>query len=148
MEQIATNARKHPEGSFTSLAYHIDLEWLYEAFRRVRKDGATGVDNQTAADYARNLKENLESLLERFKSGRYRAQPVKRVRIPKPGKKETRPLGIPTFEDKILQQAVVWTMMPIYEGDFLDCSYGFRPKRSQHQALRTLWKGLMNMGGA
>jgi RNA-directed DNA polymerase len=97
MEQIAGNARKHPKGSFTSFAYHIDLVWMYEAFASIRKDGAPGVDEQTAEEYMKDLKKNLESLLERFKSGRYRAQPVKRVYIPKPGTNEKRPLGIPTL---------------------------------------------------
>jgi group II intron reverse transcriptase/maturase len=94
------------------------------------------------------LEANLTSLLERFKSGRYRAPAVRRVHIPKPGKaKKTRPIGIPTLEDKVLQRAVLMVLEPVYEQDFLDCSYGFRPGRSAHQALDALWRGLMGMGG-
>jgi len=147
MEQIALNAKRLPDVSFTSLSHHIDLIWLYEAFKSIRVGGATGVDNVTAAEYEEKLKENLKSLLERAKSGKYKAPPVKRVYIPKAGSKEMRPLGIPTFEDKVLQKAVVWTMEPIYEQDFYECSYGFRKNISAHDALKTLWKGLMDMGG-
>lgn len=147
MEQIAVNAKRLREVSFTSLAHHIDERWLYESYKNTRRDGALGVDGQSADGYAENLKENLERLKEEFKSGRYKAPPVKRVYIPKDGKKELRPLGIPTFEDKVLQRAVKWVMEPIYEQDFYECSYGFRPKRSAHGALGALWKGLMNMDG-
>jgi group II intron reverse transcriptase/maturase len=105
-----------------------------------------GVDGQTATAYAANLEENLRSLLDRAKSGRYRAPPVRRVHIPK-GDGTTRPLGIPTFEDKVLQRAVVMVLEPLYEQDFLDCSYGFRPGRSAHQALRMLQHELVRMGG-
>jgi retron-type reverse transcriptase len=132
---------------FTSLAHHIDLRWLYEAYCRTRTDGATGVDGQTAADYAANLEDNLRSLLERAKSGTYRAPPVRRVHIPKGTGPETRPVGIPTFEDKVLQRAVAMVLGAVYEQDFLDCSYGFRPGRSAHQALDTLWQQTMGMGG-
>ncbi len=131
----------------TTLAHHINVEFLKEAYRRTRKDGATGVDEQTAEQYAENLDENLESLLNRFKSGTYKAPPVRRVYIPKGDGKRTRPIGIPTFEDKVLQRAVAMLLEAIYEQDFLDCSYGFRPGRSPHQALDALWKGLMGMRG-
>jgi RNA-directed DNA polymerase len=147
MEQIALNAKRLKEVSFTSLAYHIDVKWLCEAYKETRKDGALGVDNQSAEGYASKLEENLLKLEGDFKSGRYKAPPVKRVYIPKDGKKELRPLGIPTFEDKVLQRAVKWVMEPIYEQDFYDCSYGFRPDRSAHDAMQALWKGLMNMNG-
>lgn len=147
-QRIAQLARQSPEMSFTSLAYFIDIDWLREAYARVRKDAAPGVDGQTAADYAENLEANLRSLLERAKSGTYHAPPVRRVRIPKPGSAtETRPLGIPTFEDKVLQRAVVMVLEPIYEQDFSACSYGFRPGRSAHQALDALWRQTMGMGG-
>ena len=96
-ERIAELARIHPEVSFTSLAHHIDLEWLYEAYRRTRKDGAVGVDEQTAEQYEQELESNLRGLLERAKSGSYKAPPVRRVHIPKGNSKtETRPIGIPT----------------------------------------------------
>jgi group II intron reverse transcriptase/maturase len=132
---------------FTSLAQHIDLRWLYEAFLRTRRDGATGVDGQTAEDYAANLRANLQSLLDRAKSGTYRAPPVQRVYIPKGTGGDTRPIGIPTFEDKVLQRAVVMVLEAVYEQDFLDCSYGFRPGRSAHQALDVVWQQTMGSGG-
>jgi group II intron reverse transcriptase/maturase len=147
-QRIAELARIHPDVSFTSLAHHIDLVWLYEAFGRTRKDGATGIDGQTAEEYEKNLNTNLRSLLERAKSGKYYAPPVLRAHIPKdPAKKETRPIGIPTFEDKVLQRAWQMALEPLYEQEFLDCSYGFRPGRSAHDALAALWKQTMDMSG-
>ena len=135
-ERIATLAKQSPEMAFTSLAYLMDIDWLKEAYRRTRKDGAVGVDGVTAEEYEQDLEKNLHSLLDRAKSGTYRAPPVRRVHIPKGGSStETRPLGVPTLEDKLLQRAVVMLLEPIYEHDFLDCSYGFRPGRSTHQAL-------------
>lgn len=145
-KRIAELARQMPQVAMTTLSHHVDAEWLRVAYRRVRKDGAVGVDGQTAAEYARDLEGNLASLLNRFKSGTYRAPPVRRVHIPK-GDGRTRPIGIPTLEDKILQRAVVMLMEPIYEHDFMECSYGFRPGKSAHMALEALWKGLMGMGG-
>ena len=94
-----------------------------------------------------NLEANLQSLLDRAKSGMYRAPPVRRVHIPKGDGKQTRPIGIPTFEDKVLQRAVVMALEAVYEQDFLDCSYGFRPRRSAHQALQALWDKTMDMKG-
>jgi len=147
-QRIAELARLNPQMGFTSLNQHIDLPWLHKAYQRTRKDGAVGVDGQTAADYAVCLRDSLLALLARAKSGTYRAPPVRRVHIPKgPDSSETRPIGIPTFEDKLLQRAVVMVLEPIYEQDFLDCSYGFRPGRSAHQALTALWQQLMQMGG-
>jgi group II intron reverse transcriptase/maturase len=147
LQRIAKLAKEAPDMVFTTLAHHIDLELLDEAFRLTRKDGATGIDGQGWIGYAANLQENLRSLLDRFKSGTYQAPPVRRVHIPKGDGKSTRPIGIPTFEDKVLQRAVMMVLEAVYEQDFLDCSYGFRPGRSAHQALATLWQGLMNMGG-
>jgi retron-type reverse transcriptase len=146
-QRIAELAKQAPQMGFTSLNHHLDLLWLGEAYSRTRKDGAPGVDGQTDDDYVASLRENLESLLERAKSGTYRAPPVRRVRIPKGTGNETRPLGIPTLEDKILQRAVVMALEPIYEQDFLSCSYGFRPGRSAHQALQALWQQAMDLGG-
>lgn len=147
-QRIAELARERPEAGFTSLAHHIDVEWLREAYRLTRKDGAVGVDGQTAEDYAIDLEGNLRSLLERAKSGASQAPPVRRVHIPKAGSAtETRPLGIPTFEDKVLQRAVVMVLEAVYEQDFLDCSYGFRPGRSAHQALDSVWRQTMDMKG-
>jgi group II intron reverse transcriptase/maturase len=133
--------------AFTSLNQYLDLTWLYEAYRRTRKDGAVGVDGQTAADYEKDLERNLRSLLERAKSGLYHAPPVRRTYIPKGTGGDTRPIGIPTLEDKILQRAVVMLIEPIYEQDFHTCSYGFRPGRSAHQALQSLWEQTMQSGG-
>lgn len=145
-QRIAELAKRAPTMAITSLNHHLDLDWLNEAFRRTRLDGAPGVDGQTGEDYQVNLEGNLKSLLERAKSGTYRAPPVRRVRIPKGDGKETRPLGIPTLEDKVLQRAVAMALEPIYEQDFRDCSYGFRPGRSAHQALAALWQQTMALG--
>ena len=147
LQRIAMLAKQAPEMGFTSLAYNIDIDWLREAYRRTRKDGATGVDGQTADAYAAHLEENLRGLLDRFKSGTYRAPPVRRVHIPKGDGSQTRPIGIPTFEDKVLQRAVAMVLEAVYEQDFKDCSYGFRPGRSAHQALATLWQQTMEMRG-
>jgi group II intron reverse transcriptase/maturase len=113
------------------------MDWMREAFRLTRKDGAPGIDGATAEDYERNLEANLLDLLERIKSGRYRAPPVRRAYIPKADGTQ-RMLGIPTFEDKVAQRAVTMLLEAVYEQDFLPCSYGFRPGRSAHDALRTL----------
>lgn len=147
-QRIALHARQSPQMSFTSLAYYIDHEWMVEAYNRTRKDGASGIDGVTAAEYAEHLEDNLKDLLERAKSGTYHAPSVKRVYIPKgTSSSEKRPIGIPTFEDKVLQRAVVMVLESIYEQDFLDCSYGFRPKRSAHQALQEIWREVMRVGG-
>src|SRR3954469_19585529 len=147
LEQIAKLAKEAPGMAFTTLAHHIDIEWLREAYRRTRKDGAVGVDEQTADEYAAHLEDNLRSLLERAKSGAYYAPPVRRVHIPKGDGSQTRPIGIPTFEDKVLQRAIAMVLGAVYEQDFLDCSYGFRPGRSAHQAFQTVREQLMAMGG-
>ena len=139
-QRIAELAKQSPQMAFTTLAHYMDVEWLREAYDRTRKDAAAGVDGQTAADYERDLEGNLQRLLEQAQSGRYRAPPVRRVYIPKGTGGETRPLGIPTLEDKVLQRAVVMLLEPIFEHDFLPCSYGFRPRRSAHQALEALWQ--------
>lgn len=147
LERIAELARRAPAMPMRTLAHHIDVEWLAEAYRRTRKDGAVGVDGQTAEQYGQALERNLQSLLDRVKAGSYRAPPVRRVYIPKANGREMRPLGIPAFEDKILQRAVVMVLEAVYEQDFLDCSYGFRPGRSAHDALDDLDNQLMKMGG-
>jgi RNA-directed DNA polymerase len=146
LQRIAELARRAPTMAIRTLAHHIDVEFVRVAYQQTRKDGAVGVDEQTAADYAANLEINLQSLLDRFKSGTYRAPPVRRVEIPK-GDGTMRPLGIPTFEDKVLQRAVAMVLNAVYEQDFLDCSYGFRPGRSAHQALQALWNATMKVGG-
>jgi RNA-directed DNA polymerase len=145
--RIAELAKEDPQRVFTSLAHFIDLDWLREAYRRTRKNGATGVDRQTAEQYAAKLDENLASLLDRAKSGRYRAPPVKRVHIPKGNDGATRPIGIPTFEDKVLQRAVVMVLECVYEQDFLPCSHGFRPGRSALGASLAVREVLANWRG-
>jgi RNA-directed DNA polymerase len=146
IERIAKLAQQAPDMVIRTLAHHVDMSWLREASRRTRKRGATGVDGQTAEEYGQQLESNLAKLLELAKSGNYRAPPVRRVHIPK-GDGQSRPLGIPTFEDKVLQRAIAMLLEAVYEQDFLDCSYGFRPGRSAHQALTTLRDTLMEMGG-
>ena len=147
-QRVAQLAKQSAQMGFTSLAHLMDIDWLQEAYRRTRKDGAAGVDGMTAEQYEANLKSNLEGLLDRVKAGTYRAPPVRRVHIPKGNSpSERRPIGIPTLEDKVLQRAVAMVLEPIYEQDFYDCSFGFRPGRSAHQALEVLWKQTMNSHG-
>lgn len=147
-QRIAKLARENRERSFLSLAHNIDVYWLTEAFYRMRRDGAPGVDGQTWADYEKHLGKNLRNLLDRFKSGRYKAPPVRRQHIPKGGDpRSTRPIGIPTLEDKVLQRAVAMVLESVYEEDFLPCSYGFRPRRSAHQGLQALWERAMEVKG-
>lgn len=146
LERIAMLARQNPQAALTTLAHHIDMEWLREAYRRTRKDGAKGIDGQSAEQYAADLEKNLQSLLDRTKSGRYRAPAVRRVYIPK-ANGDKRPLGIPTFEDKVLQRAVGMLLEAVYEQEFLDCSYGFRPRRSTQQAIDALDKAATRIAG-
>jgi len=147
LDRIVSMARDNPGKAITTLAHNIDLAWLHEAYRRTRKDGARGVDGQSGAEYATNLEDNLRSLLDRAKASTYRAPPVRRVYIPKDGK-EMRPLGIPTYEDKVLQRAVAMLLEAVYEQDFLECSYGFRPGRSARQALEaTRTAAVISAGG-
>ena len=115
LQRVAELARQAPELAFTTLTHHITLDLLRESYRRTPKDKAPGIDGQLAADYAVDLEDNLRSLLARAKSGEYRAPPVRRVHIPKGDGKSTRPIGIPTFEDKVLQRAVVMVLEAIYE---------------------------------
>jgi group II intron reverse transcriptase/maturase len=146
LQRIAEQSRKHPERAWNTLAHHIDTDFLREAFRRVRKDGAPGVDGRSAAGYAERLDENLAALVTNLHTGGYCAPPVRRVYIPK-GNGKQRPIGIPTIEDKLLQRAVTMVLEAVYEQDFLDCSYGFRPGRGAHQALEWLQRELVLMGG-
>jgi len=140
-QRIANLARTKPGAALCSLHHVIDLEWIKEAYRLTRKDGAPGINGITAADYDVNLEANLLALLERIKSGRYRAPPVRRTYIPK-ADGSLRPLGIPAFEDKVAQRAVTMVLEAVYEQDFLPCSYGFRPGRSPHEGLRNLRRDL------
>jgi len=146
-QRIALLAKQMPDKQMRSLSNHIDEEWLAEAHRRTRKDGAAGVDGQTAADFEAQLSQQLSTLLNEAKSGRYRAPPVRRVHIPKGNGESQRPIGIPTYRDKVLQRAVAMAVEPVYEQDFMDFSYGFRPRRSAHDALKRLRDGLWEMRG-
>jgi group II intron reverse transcriptase/maturase len=145
-QRIAELAKREPEVSFTSLNHHLDLDWLAEAYRRLPKDKAPGYDGQTVRDYGEELEANLPSLLERAKSGRYYAPPVQRAYLPKDRGNETRPIGMPTTEDKLLQRAVAMLLEPIYEQDFRECSYAFRVGRSPHDALESLWRQCTELG--
>ena len=136
-QRIAELARTKRGAALSTLHHVIDLEWMQEAYRLTRKDGAAGIDGVTADDYAINLDANLLDLLDRIKSGRYQAPPVRRTYLPK-ADGSRRPLGIPTFEDKVAQRAIVMVLEAVYEQDFLACSFGFRPGRSAHQALQFL----------
>jgi RNA-directed DNA polymerase len=137
LQRIAVQAVEYPEDGFTNLAHLIDEDFLREADRRTRKDSAPGIDRVTAKEYAEHLDENLRDLHERLRSGRYTAPPVERVWLDKEDGRK-RPIGKPTFEDKIVQRAVAMLLGAIYEPDFQDCSYGFRAGRSPHQALTEL----------
>jgi len=135
--RVVERAQREPEGRFHSLAHLIDVPALERAYQRARKDAAVGVDGVTKDQYGQDLERNLQDLHARMKAKRYRHQPIRRVHIPKEGGK-TRPIGISAFEDKLVQDAVREVLEVIYEQDFMDCSYGFRPKRSAHDAIRTL----------
>jgi len=140
---IVELAREKPAEVLFSLHHVIDFEWMREAYWLTRKDGATGIDGVTAREYEANLEANLKDLRERIITGRYKAPPVRRTYIPKADGTQ-RPLGIPTFEDKVAQRAIAMVLEAIYEQDFLSCSYGFRPGRSAHQALRGLRGAIMS----
>jgi RNA-directed DNA polymerase len=145
LEQIAEQARAYPDTAFTTLIHLIDEEFLREAFHRTKKDAAPGVDRVTATKYAKNLDENLANLYERLRKGQYRATPVKRVWLDKDDGRK-RPIGITTLEDKIVQRAVAMILVSIYEQEFYEFSYGFRPNRNPHQALHELRERCMEMG--
>lgn len=143
-QRIAELARERPTECFTALNHYLNVDWLKAAYERVKPNSAPGVDGQRWSDYGKNLEENLRGLLDRVKSGTYSAPPVKRVHIPKGDGKETRGIGMPTMEDKVLQRAVVMLLEPIFEQDFKYFSYGFRPGRSAHEALACIWSQCMN----
>jgi group II intron reverse transcriptase/maturase len=137
LHQIAKQARDYPEQVFTSLAHLMDVDFLSEAYRKTRKDGSPGIDGIRAEEYARNLEENLCNLHSRLRENRYKAPAVKRVWIDKDDGSQ-RPLGMPVFEDKIVQRAVSMLMSAVYGQDFYDFSFGFREGRSPHQAVKEL----------
>jgi RNA-directed DNA polymerase len=144
LERVRQAASSDRKQRFTALFHHIyDIARLRAAFLAIKKDAAAGVDGETWEHYGENLEANLQGLSRRLKRGAYRARPVRRVYIPKVGKPgELRPLGVPALEDKIVQRATVEVLNAIYEQDFLGFSYGFRPRRSPHQALDALAVGI------
>jgi group II intron reverse transcriptase/maturase len=137
LERVGKRAKERKGEQFSNLLSHLKVPLLKEAYERLRKDAATGVDGVTWGEYGENLDARLLDLQDRVHRGSYHPQPVRRVSIPK-GEGRTRPLGIPSLEDKIVQQAVRMILEPIYESEFLGFSYGFRPGRSPHQALDAL----------
>jgi RNA-directed DNA polymerase len=145
LQRLAEQAKHNPERVFTNLAHLIDVDFLREAYRRTRKSSAAGIDGVTATQYAERLDENVRDLHERLRSGRYQAAPVVRVWIEKEDGGQ-RPIGKPAFEDKIVQRAVAMLLEAIYEQDFSESSYGFRPGRSPHDALRDLRTHCMEEG--
>jgi RNA-directed DNA polymerase len=146
LHRIARKARNEPTFKFTSLYHLMDVELLRGCFTRLRGDAAAGIDGTTKAEYAEHLEENLASLVTRLHAMRYIPQPVRRVHIPKPGSAKQRPLGIPALEDKLVQAGLVRILEQIYEQDFIEDSYGFRPGRGCHDALRALSTTVENDG--
>jgi RNA-directed DNA polymerase len=142
LERIRIAAKEDKGKRFTSLFHHISsIEGLRDAFLALRRDASAGIDGETWSHYAETLEENLQNLSQRLKRGAYQAKPVRRVFIPKADGKR-RPLGIPSLEDKVVQKATVDVLNAIYEQDFAGFSYGFRPGRSQHQALKVLGQAM------
>jgi retron-type reverse transcriptase len=144
--KVAERAKRHPDQRILALAHLINEPALERAFRNLRRDAAVGVDDVTVEQYGGQLATNLQALRARMKAGQYRHQPIRRVNIPKENG-ATRPIGISTVEDKIVQSAVRDVLEAVYEQDFLDCSYGFRPGRGAHDAIRTL-DGIVRRGHA
>ena len=134
INRIATLAKEDPARKFYSIAHLITEEKLRQAFWKLRKDASAGIDGVAHSQYATNVEENIRQLHRRLVEGKYQAQPLRRVYIPKENGKQ-RPISIPVLEDKLVQSVAVDLLNAIYEQDFFDCSYGFRPGRSQHQAL-------------
>ncbi len=139
---ISQRARKDPKFQFTSLAHLLNEGFLKACYYKLGRDRASGIDGVSWKEYGENLDENISDLVARLKAKRYKPLPAKRVYIPK-NEHEERPLGLPALEDKIVQKGVARILEAIYEADFLDCSYGFRPKRTCHQALNVVDKIVM-----
>ena len=140
LRRIAEIAKAKPDERFTSLAHLINKEILIQCHHEMKIKKAPGIDEVTKVEYEANLEENIEELVASMKRQSYKPQPAKRVYIPKPGSNNKRPLGIPTYEDKLIQAALAKILNAIYEQDFLECSFGFRPNRSCHDALKLLDK--------
>jgi len=142
LRKVAERAKREPAARFHSLAHLIDEELLAGAFARLRNNAAVGVDGITKEQYGQDLQNNLRGLHERLKSMRYRHQPIRRVHIPKEKKGQSRPIGVSTTEDKVVQNALREVLEAVYEPIFMDCSYGFRPGRSAHDAVRALTRAV------
>ena len=140
LRRIAEIARTKPNERFTSLIHLINAETLMQSHNNMKAGKASGIDNVTKYEYEANLGENIEDLVGRMKRNAYRPQPARRVYIPKPGSNNKRPLGIPAYEDKLVQAVLAEILNAIYEQDFLECSFGFRPNRGCHDALQLLDK--------
>lgn len=140
LERIAQIAKEKPEERFTSLIHLINKETLNQCHKEMNCRKASGVDEVTKAEYEENIEANVEDLVSRMKRQAYIPQPAKRVYIPKPGTDKKRPLGIPAYEDKLVQAALAKILNAIYEQDFMECSFGFRPNRGCHDALKLLNK--------
>lgn len=141
LQKIAERAQREPAAKFHSLAHLIDAKLLRRSFDRLRKNAAIGVDGVTKEQYGQELGKNIQDLHERMKAKKYRHQPIRRVHIPK-GNGKSRPIGVSAIEDKVVQTALREVLEAIYERDFLDCSYGFRPGRGAHDAIRALVRGM------
>lgn len=140
LERIAKIAKSKPNEKFTSLIHLINKETLIKSHNEMKAKKASGIDEITKELYDNNLLENIESLITRMKRQAYKPQPGKRVYIPKPGTNDKRPLGIPAYEDKLVQSNLAEILNAIYEQDFLECSFGFRPNRGCHDAIKLLDK--------
>lgn len=138
LRRIAEKARREPSFRFTSPFHLVDVELLRQCFEELRGNAASGIDEVTKAVYAQNLEANLATLAARLQGMGYRPQPGRRVYIPKPGSHKQRPLGIPCLEDKLVQAAMTQVLAAVYEQDFIEDSYGFRPGRGCHDALLAL----------
>ena len=143
LQLIAEKASKDSELKFTALMHLINKDSLARCYGRLKSNKAAGIDGVTVKQYGKQLDKNLDDLLTRMKAGKYLPQAVRRVEIPKPGRNEKRSLGIPAVEDKLVQLVMKEILEAIYEQDFLDCSYGFRPNRSCHLAIDRLDKVIM-----
>ena len=143
LKQIARRAKQDRQLKFTSLIHHVNEVNLAECYQELKRNKACGIDGQTVEAYGENLEDRLNQLVKSMKTKQYRPKPVKRVYIPKAGKNEKRGLGIPSVEDKLVQIMLKKILEQIYEAEFLDISYGFRPKRSCHDALKALDKTVM-----
>lgn len=138
LQLVHQRAKEDKKRRFTALLHHIyNIDTLRAAYFKIKKDAAPGVDLETWKSYGESLEDNIQNLCERLKQGAYRAKPVRRVYIPKPNGQQ-RPLGVTALEDKVVQRAAVEVLNAVYEADFIGCSYGFRPGRSQHKALDAL----------